>query len=307
MSARDNLTFILGEVTLNLYPVNTLGQPVLATPIWSGACTNRMQIQEHWIKSESRPSGRSYPKRRALAPQYEIDIDRLWLLRKVNLADFRPTEQEYVLDIIWQDEDGNWIRKVFYGVTINERSLAAGEADGEFIDGQRFDAEYYVDSSGTATPPAISSSVPMTVIWVGSDGTFTLYVHDPVAYTFTEASAGITTGRATLLYVPNQAGTFDLTFASGSTLALRVSGEVVHAGDFIQSAPKLTDLPRVDFMVGTQRVASVSLAKKLFAFNFEQIDEPADEANRFLIRAGSDTVLTLGASGVKADDFAQDL
>ncbi len=266
-----------------------------------------MEINERWIKTETRPSGRTFPKRRPLVAQYEISIDRVLVVRKSNPSDFRPTYQEYVLDILLEDEDGNWLRKVFYGVTINERSLAAAEADSEFIDGQHFDAEYYVESSGLGTPPAISSSVPLTVVWVGPDGVFPLYVHDPVAYTFTEASAGISSGRATIAYVPDQSGTFNITFASGSTLALQVNGEVVHAGDFIQSAPRNTDVPRLDFIVGTSRVASVTLTKKLFAFNFSQIDEPTDEANRFLIRAGSDTVLTLGGSGAKADDFAQDL
>src|SRR5262245_15582849 len=100
MSASDHLAFILGEATLTLYPTTAGGDPVLASPIWFGACVNRVQVAERWIKSESRPSGRAYPKRRAFVPQYEINIDRLWVTRKASPTDFRTTHQEYVLDLL---------------------------------------------------------------------------------------------------------------------------------------------------------------------------------------------------------------
>lgn len=297
---REKVSFILGDATLTLYAADEAGAPILATPIWFGACAENIAIRQNWIGVETRPTGRRHPHRRALVSQWSIDIARVWTLQKSALDDFEPGPGPYVLDVVWEEEAGYWHRLVFYGVTPTSREFASGAPDERMTDGQQWDAEYAEPSSGQNTPPAVSSSVPLSLQWVGSDGTFTLYAHNATSGNFTESSAGITTGRATAAYTPSdQSGKFEILFASGSTVALRVtSGQVLEVGTLVVGAPGAADVPRVDFVVGNARVASVTLAKKLFVFGVDEVTALATGDNQFQIKANS--ALSLVLSAVKA-------
>ena len=70
-------------------------------------------------------------------PQYEISIDRVWALPLSELAGFSPTNQTYVLEVIWTEEESQqWHRRRYYGVTIASRSFAAQNIESEFVDGR---------------------------------------------------------------------------------------------------------------------------------------------------------------------------
>jgi len=304
MSAEGKVPFLLANATLTLYRTNAAGSPITATPVWFGACEEQIRIEERWITAQSTPAGRRYPKRRALVPQYQIGINRLWVQQRDALGDFVPTSEVYVLDVLWYDEEMVvWHRKTFYGVTIDSRTWQSTEVF-ELRDEQMFNAEYYTEVSGTGTAPGIAESLPLWVRWVGSDAVLALYTYDTGTNGFT--AVGVTTGRATAEYVPDQSGSFVVTF-DGGIVALEVIGEEARVGAILEGAPGPAVVPRLDFMVGTSRVASVSANKDFYAFSAIDEDEPTEGLNTFRIQAGSDTVLVIGATSARADAFVEEL
>ena len=143
----------------------------------------RLTVREQWVMLETRPSGAAYPIKHPLVPQYEVSIDRVWALPLNNLAGFSPTNQTYVLEVIWTEEDTQqWHRRTFYGVTIASRSFGAQNIESEFVDGQEFAAQYVlVDAGGASYPPQPVVAMPLVVFWSGSDGYFPLYTYDTLS------------------------------------------------------------------------------------------------------------------------------
>jgi hypothetical protein len=305
MSASGKIPFLLAHATLTLYPTTPGGAPILSAPVWFGSCEEGVRISERWITAESFPAGRRYPTRRALVAQYQIAISRLWVQQRAAMGDFQATHQRYVLTVFWEEEDGTgyWHRKTYYGVTISDRTWQSTEVY-ELRDEQVFSAEYCVEESGAGSIPAIAESVPLTVRWVGADGVITLYTYNATTKLFTAVAS--TAGRATLVYVPDQSGVFRVVF-NGVTTALEISGEEVRVGALIEDAPPLNAVPRMDFMVGQTRVASVTAAKEFYALTVTESDEPAPATvgAAFELLAGSDTVLVLELAGANADDWRE--
>lgn len=300
MSARDKITFIPGDATLALYGADASGAPVLSTPLWFGACHGRLRIVEQWIVVETRPGGITRPRRHPLVAQYEIEIERVWTLPRNGLADFRPQRGPYVLDILWEDEEsGLWHRKTFYNVTPAARSLEGSAADSPTDDSQTWQCEYYTEASGAGLPAAPSASLPLVVRWVGADGAVDLYDHVPGTWSFVERAGSPTTGRATLVYTPgDQSGVFEVLFASGSTVALRLTAaQILEVGSLIQGAARPVDIPRLDFIIGSARAASVTLAKQLFTFNVNEAAALLGGTSQFQMRGGSTLALVLQHTG----------
>lgn len=298
-SARERIALLVGEAALSLYPAAEDGAPLTSQPIWFGACAQDLRIAENWIGTETRPGGRKYPRRRAHVAQYTIDIGRVFQLQQADPEDFESGAGPYVLDVLWTDEDtGLWHRKTFYGVTPVQRSWGGNAADAATGDDQSWAAEYVVNESGTATPPAITPTVPLRVVWVGSDGRFDLYTHDATSGLFTIASSGITTGRATLVHTPSDmSGKFEVVFSSGSTVALRVTAaQVLEVGELVVGVPTQADMPYIEFVSGNARVAAVTLSKKLFVFSVDEVTALATASSgQFQIQANSALSLTLSA------------
>ena len=305
MSANGKLPFLLANATLTLYRTTASGAPITTSPVWFGSCEESLKISERWITAESFPAGRKYPRRRALIQQYQIAINRLWVQQMAAMGDFTSSHETYVLDIRWDDDDGAgfWHRKTFYEVTISERSWNSSEVF-EMRDEQVFNSAYYTEDSGSGAVPIIAASIPLSIQWVGSDAVLTLYTYSASTNAFTQV--GTVTGRATVAYVPDQSGDFVVTF-DGGLVALQVSGEQTHVGELIEGSPGLSAVPRLDFMVGNSRVASITVDGKFYSFLFTEENEPTEGANTFRVQAGSDTVLVIGATGARSDEFVEDL
>src|ERR1035438_1269246 len=140
---QNTIILDLIEAKVTLYTVQADGLS-LGTALWSGQVAERLTVREQWVVLETRPSGAPYPIKHPLVPQYEVSIDRVWALPLNNLAGFSPTNQTYVLEVIWTEEDTQQRhRRRFYGVTIEERSFAPQSIESEFVDGQQFAAQYF--------------------------------------------------------------------------------------------------------------------------------------------------------------------
>ncbi len=258
------IAFTLFEADVSLYPAGPGDEPALDTPVWIGACAERLRISGDFIVAETRPVGRRYPKRHPLVLQHQISIGRVWVQEWDTLETFNPTNGRFVLDIVWwqenvgavADEEDLWKRRTYYGVTIRQDELESNDLNstaGQFSENQVFDAEYYVETGGSGTPPALSATIPMRVDYRGADGTVTLYTYDPDTKLFTETAAGITAGRASINY-----GGASTTILFGAFPSLQLnSGEVLYASFMAGAAPTITDQPRLEFWRGNARLATL--------------------------------------------------
>jgi hypothetical protein len=249
----NTIVLDLLEAQVTLYAVAADGV-TLGAALWSGQVAEKLTVREQWITLETRPTGAAYPVKHPLAPQYEISIDRVWALPLSNLVGFSPTNQTYVLEVIWTEEESQqWHRRRFYGVTITSRSFGTQNIESEFVDGQEFAAQYVlVDAGGAGEPPSPVVAMPLVVFWSGSDGYYPLYTYDTLSG-FLLADGESTTGHATI--APDGSS---ITFfgAASPVLATTVAGVTV--GELHDTLP--TDLPQLQFFLGTTLLGVVTTA-----------------------------------------------
>lgn len=320
-STLDTTVFSLIEATVSLYPASASGAPWILGPIFSGLPAETLSRRERWVKSETRPTGAQYPVKHPLVQQYEISIGRVWGFQNADMSGFATANGLYVLDIVWVDAvTGNWHRETYYNVTISERSQTPPNIEQGFMDDQVFDAEYVVRSGGLGTVPAISSSLPMTVKWVGPDypGGLPLYNYDPTANTFAETVAGISANRAGIAYNPAGGLTVDgaitvdddevtvdvdevfaIVFSGSDSAAMTVDiNDGLDVTGLETQAPDTSINPRLDFYIGSVRVASLGADGTLYATSFS--NGPVAAAGQFQLFVGSTLAVTIAASGVAA-------
>ncbi len=316
----NDIALNLLEARITLYPADATGAPVLGSPIWSGAAAENLGIKGRWITTETRPSGIRYPRRHPFVPQFEILINRVWVLLTSNLSGFQADHQRYVLDIVWTEEEtGDWHRRTFYGVTIQQQDLDAHDIESGFLDGQVFNAEYFVPASGVGTPPAINPSLPYYVIWRGTAGGVLLYSYDADTQQFTAQET--TAGRATIGYDDEL---FEAQFAGDDEPAMRTVNSdsldyqnpteytnpapyrpglkaLIVKGGLFERTPLPGDLPRLEFYYGPLRICTLTRTG-LFDVRFADAS-PVDGAGKFALNGGDDLIATLAASAVEAEDF----
>ena len=250
---QNTIILDLLEAQVTLYTTAADGLS-LGSALWSGQVAERLTVREQWVVLETRPAGAAYPIKHPLVPQYEVSIERVWALPLNNLAGFSPTNQTYVLEVIWTEEDTQqWHRRRFYGVTIASRSFGAQNVESEFVDGQEFAAQYVlVDTGGAGEPPSPVVAMPLVVFWSGSDGYYPLYVYDTLSG-FLLASGESTTGHATI--APDGSS---ITFFGATGPVLVTTAASVTVGELHDTLP--TGVPQLQFYLGTTLLGVVSPA-----------------------------------------------
>jgi hypothetical protein len=293
----NKIALHLGEAKLTLYPANVDGSPQLDAPLWSGADAEGLKVRERWINVGTRPTGAPKPRNHPLTPVYEIAIDRVWALPLAELTGFHPDHEEYVLDVVWVEEETlQWHRRTFYGVTITERAFDSREIDTGFTDAQQFDARSMVVDAGEWPVPALSADLPYQVLWIGNTGQTPLYSYNPATQAFT--AVGTTAGRATIGY---SGSAFRILFED-YPVAVETYASGLGAVALLESMPLAGDVPRLDFLYGTRRVASVT-PNGLWARAFTDGATPAAGAGKFALKFGGAVVATLALEGVEATEF----
>lgn len=241
----NDIALTLLEAKLTLYVTQADGSR--GAPVWSGAAAEGFKSVGRWLNVETRPTGRRFPKQHPLVPQYQLSIDRLWALPLTALNGFHPTEQTYIMEVLWTDEDDQrWHRRVYYGVSISEHSLGSRDIESGHTDGQEFLAEYFVpDNGANGTVPAPVVSTPAYVLYRGADGLST------VLYSYT---GGVFVGSANALAT---------IAADGSTIAFGSDAPVVSTSAGALNVVSLHDvfpdqLPRLEFYSGPDLLAAVT-------------------------------------------------
>jgi hypothetical protein len=243
----DTIALTLLEAQLTLYAAKPDGTPGAA--IWSGAAAENFRAEGRWLNVETRPTGAAQPVNHPLVPQYQLSIERVWSLPLTNLNGFQATGQEYILQVVWTDEDTqNWHRRIYYGVTISAQSLASRDIDSGHTDNQEFLARYFVPDSGPAgTAPGAPAANPAYVLYWGVDGTSQL-LYTYAGGVYTNCSDG------SLATIAEDGSS--IAFAGGSpVLATTASGlnvtglHDIFPGDI---------LPRLEFYAGDQLLAALT-------------------------------------------------
>ncbi len=289
------------EAVLTLYPANPAGTPDLASPVWSGVPAQNLRVADRWIKVETRPSGAAYPKKHPLIPQFEISIERVWALSLDQLEGIVPDENTYVLDIVWTEEDSwsgaaTWHRETFYGVTISDRSRASQNVDGGFTEELVFDAQYYIRDGGQGSAPAITAALPMQVVYVAASGVaLPIYNYNPVTRVFTETQSGVAAARATI-------AASEIIFAGASypVFWLDASG-TAWTFNLIAGAPSRSAVPRLDFYIGANRIASFDASGALYHSQF--LGNPQTSPQAFQFFSNDVLQLTLDGSAARANGW----
>jgi len=256
------LNLIEAQVTLYTTAADGLS---LGSALWSGQVAERLTVREQWVTLETRPAGAAYPIKHPLVPQYEISIDRVWALPLNNLVGFSPTNQTYVLEVIWTEEDTQqWHRRRFYGVTIGSRSFGAQNIESEFVDGQEFAAQYVlVDAGGTGEPPSPVVAMPLVVFWSGSDAPsgVALYTYAPSGEApFTLVPGATTAGRATIAADAPSGGALSIQFDGAASPVLVTTASGVTVGELHDTLPIPTGSGQLQFYLGTTLLAVVNTA-----------------------------------------------
>lgn len=257
------LNLIEAQVTLYTTAADGLS---LGSALWSGQVAERLTVREQWVVLETRPSGAAYPNKHPLVPQYEISIDRVWALPLSNLTGFSPTNQTYVLEVIWTEEDSQqWHRRTFYGVTIASRSFGAQNIESEFVDGQEFAAQYFVaDAGAPGEPPSPLVAMPLVVFWSGPDAPsgVALYTYAPSGgASFTLVPGATTAGRATIATDESSGGALSIQFdggPSGLPPVLVTTATGVTVGELHDTLPIPTGSGQLQFCLGTTLLAVVN-------------------------------------------------
>lgn len=309
------IVLTLMEALVTLYPAGPNGAPITSNPIWMGVDADNLTVAERWKVVETRPTGAKYRVKHPLVQDWEINIARVWALDVQNLNGYQTDGGQYVMDVIWTDQDGGqWHRETFYGVTISgDHDRASRGVDGGYTENQRFEAQYMIPASGGGTPPAINPNLPYYVQYVGASGPpgivvqkgpqlpIVLYNYDPNTSAFTLASPGANTNTATLT---NSGTDFNITFANAALPALDVDNSgIVEAQAFISGAPPDSDLPRVEFMYGSTRLASISAAGNFYASQFIETNPDTLRTPAFHIKIGSNILMSLESSAAYAPQW----
>lgn len=291
----NTIVLTLLEAQVTLYQQTAAGG--LGAALYSGSVAENLKVAEQWLKVETRPTGARYPAQHLLVAQYTVSIERLWSLPLAQLAGFMASQQNYVLDIIWTEEEtGQWHRRTFYGVTIANSALAAKDIESGHTDNQEFQAQYYVPGGGglgQIQPPV--QTVPQYVLYRGTDG-ITTNIYGYAAGVFADTITGSPNPFAT---IASDGST--MTFAGAGSPALATASGVLDVPALHDFLP--VTLPRLEFYYGATLLA-VLTPDGFWAATLNDGTLPSSAAGQFVLSHSGTPVAVIAPGGTTALTFA---
>lgn len=173
---------------------------------------------------------------------------------------------------------------------IRWRVLSAPAAPADRI--TRLGLTLSVAEAGTSLQPAAS----LHVMWRNEAEYFRLYDYAPATHTFTETTAGLTAGRATL------ANATDFSAVIQSTLAAQADGSGAFSVNLVYCNGGSTALesgPRLEFFSGPRRLGSLTKAGTWYVPDLFEEAAVAGGSDRFEFYGGGSRVAALGGPGVQ--------
>jgi hypothetical protein len=152
---------------------------------------------------------------------------------------------------------------------------------------------------------SMDGPIKMFVRWVNSHESLDLFDYNPITRAFTERTAGLATGRATIVNATN------FTVTLQSTVAMQIAGGVTMVNDLSAAVDSgLAIGPRLEFWRenanGTQeRLARLTKAGVLFVPEVEEVVPAADMAGQFEFLGGGLVKAAIGGGGLVAADLRE--
>lgn len=151
----NTIPWVLAEGVLTLYLADALGNPV--QEVWMGARVEGLEASGNIEEIESTPSGAAYDEFEQLGESHEIRIDRIWVVRAGDRADFRAQRGRYAMVIYHEDRvTGVWQRRTYYFVTTKQLNLKSNGLM-EYAENQSFRARYFIGEDGRLAEGAAST------------------------------------------------------------------------------------------------------------------------------------------------------
>ena len=131
------------------------GNGTIGELLWAMENVDSARFAGNYETVERRLTGVPHPVRHQTAERHEISIDAVW-----NIAGALRRGQEHILAVTWLDateqkHDREWQRRYYVGVTMGSEDV--NSRDGiEFTSAHTLTANYYVATTGTGTPEAIT-------------------------------------------------------------------------------------------------------------------------------------------------------
>lgn len=146
----------------------------------------------------------------------------------------------------------------------------------------------------------------LQVAWVNQSERLTLFNYDPVTHRFTETTPGISADRASIVNAgPDQS----VMISIQGVAALRVANSTMYAQEFVAVGCGAVG-PRLEFLVGAQRVASLTQDGTLRVPDIREVlagGEMPDDVNRFEFYSAGALTATLDATGLTALNIGEPL
>lgn len=143
------------------------------------------------------------------------------------------------------------------------------------------------EDSVAGLPDTPASNEEFYVRWVNDQEDLRLLEYDPETHLFTESSAGISTGRASI----DQ----DCTVTIDGTVALQIVDESLQVSRFIaRGGTAATAFPRLEFWRGNQRLASLTKDGKLYVVDITEAATVSGGSDRFELYGNGSLAAVIG-------------
>jgi hypothetical protein len=141
---------------------------------------------------------------------------------------------------------------------------------------------------------AAAASAAMVVKWVYGEERLDLYRYDTGTFVFTEAVAGISSGRAVVAGGSN----FSVTFAAGGLVMEADSSGLKLKKVCANGSCGNTSGPRLEFWIGQERVATLTATGELRVVQASEVSSLTVDSDRYVFEGGGVAKAVLGVGGV---------
>lgn len=233
--------------------------------LWLGGCVNRSDFTQGFADERAERSGIPFPDLKMLEEEHRVTLENLWGQRTDEEPYVTPgvsRDARAVVVFLWVDEDsGFWVKRTYYNAQFNPFVFSSEnevfEQKIEMRAGWMFEERgKLVDGRPTLTAGAVA-----VVRYVSISENLPLYTYAMGSGLFTAVAP--TAGRATIAAGVDGPHVFTIKFNGTKALAIKADG-TLHLGSVTAiGGTFVSTLPRLDFYVGAQRIASLSSAGEL--------------------------------------------
>lgn len=288
----DQTPFIVYDADVYLYRVDANGEPV--EQVYLGGCSESISMEQTLSPRRLEYHGRVYARERHDDEEHMVELKNVWLNDRSQVHARMPAGHGrnlvYALVIIWKDEDaGAWTKRTYRSATCRGQRIE--ESTYQVL---RFRAESLVESAGdlASGDPAIAPGQSGTVRYLNGEESVDLYTYDADTHILTALDEALLAGRAEILV---DDASLEILFAGVPALfANTAATSIVHL--VATGSTFLDSTPRLEFYLGTARVASLGADGTLVVINLAEQGNPALVDFEFLSGAG-DWLFSLMAPG----------